>query len=144
MDIFKRLSKRSWKVLWSSVLYFALALYFYHRSCILAHQNAVTVLSVWTLSHWLWPSSTLPRNSLILLASARNVVTTGMKTRLVWTCEWPPNTGHWPSPPSSTDVKCESWSVQWMLIDCFVLQTSNSLLWAHHSRMTNLASAARS
>ena len=38
-------------VLCSLVVYFALALYFTHRSCLLAHQNAVTVLSVLTLSH---------------------------------------------------------------------------------------------
>ena len=98
-------------VLWSLVVYFALALYFYHRSCLLAHQNAVTILSVWTLSHWIWLNSPkeFPYSSSL-----------GTKSHDYWhedafgpmclqarSCERPPNTGH----RSSTDVKYESLSV---------------------------------
>ena len=71
-------------VLCPVVVYFVLALYFYHQLCLLARQNAITILSVWTLSHCqtLTELNALPRNSLILLASARNLVTTGTKRHL--------------------------------------------------------------
>ena len=80
-------------VLCSFVVYFALALYFTHQSCLLANQNAVTVLSVWTLSHWPWPSSTLsqgiplfflPRHKILWLLAWRRIWPVFTNTN-VWT-----------------------------------------------------------
>ena len=94
----------------------------------------------------------LPRNSLILLASTRNLVTTGTKTRL-------------PNVFTSTNVRMATkhrslalaaqlhrrqtslLKCSWMLTHRFVLQISsraNSLLQAHCSRTINLASFVRS
>ena len=110
-------TSRAQIVLWSLLVYFTLALYFYHRSCLLAHQNAITILSVGphvtdfgraqrspkefphssslgTKSHDYWHKDTF-----------------GPTCLRAQTCEQQPNTGHWPSPPSSTDVKRDSWSV---------------------------------
>ena len=56
---------------------------FTHRSCLLAHPNAVTVLSVWTLSHWLWPSSMLSQG-IPLFFSPRHGISWLLTRSRVW------------------------------------------------------------
>ena len=66
---------------------------FPHRSCLLAHQNAVTVLSVWTLSHWLWPSSMLSQGIPLFFSPRHGISWLLARSRV------------WPSVSTNTNVR---------------------------------------
>ena len=130
-------------VLCSCVVYFALALYFTHWSCLLVHQNAVTVLSVWTLSHWLWPSSMLfqgipsffsPRHGILWLLARSRIwpnVSTNTNVRTATKHRLPALSAQLQRRPTWIP-KCPR-----MRIGRFPLQVFNSSLRAHSSHMTN-------
>ena len=134
-------------VLCSFVVYFALALYFTHQSCLLANQNAVTVLSVWTLSHWPWPSSTLSQGIPLFFLPQHKIL-----WLLAWRRIWPvfTNTNVWTATRSLASTaqlqRRQTWILKcpWMQITHFLLQIFNSFLRTHSSRIFNLASSARS